>query len=293
MDKPLAGLKVLELARILAGPWAGQLLADLGAEVVKVERAGAGDDTRIGARRSPPDGPARHTSMPATAARLHLPSTSRREGSRKKCADSAAERRWLSRISSRRLGALSGLIMRPFATGHRPCLLLHHRLRPDGALCAARRLRLHHQGMGGCMSLTGEPDGRPRRGYSLYATSSPASNSTVAITGALRERGTDGRRRSHRHGAARPVQVGVLANQALNWMVRARCRAAWATATPIWSLTRPSPRADGQVIVAVGNDRQFEATLHPAGLENCLQTSASAPMRPGDPPRRSDPPPRG
>src|SRR5262245_9458063 len=46
MDKPLAGLKVVELARILAGPWAGQLLADLGAEVVKVERPGTGDDTR-------------------------------------------------------------------------------------------------------------------------------------------------------------------------------------------------------------------------------------------------------
>src|SRR5687768_13205183 len=46
MDKPLTGLKVVELARILAGPWAGQLLADLGAEVVKVERPGSGDDTR-------------------------------------------------------------------------------------------------------------------------------------------------------------------------------------------------------------------------------------------------------
>src|SRR5436309_45155 len=46
MDKPLRGLKVLELARILAGPWAGQLLADLGAQVVKVERPGTGDDTR-------------------------------------------------------------------------------------------------------------------------------------------------------------------------------------------------------------------------------------------------------
>ena len=46
MDRPLSGLKVIELARILAGPWAGQLLADLGAEVIKVERPGAGVDTR-------------------------------------------------------------------------------------------------------------------------------------------------------------------------------------------------------------------------------------------------------
>ncbi|CAA9347637.1 MAG: L-carnitine dehydratase/bile acid-inducible protein F, partial [uncultured Microvirga sp.] len=46
LDKPLTGLKVVELARILAGPWAGQLLADLGAEVIKVERPGSGDDTR-------------------------------------------------------------------------------------------------------------------------------------------------------------------------------------------------------------------------------------------------------
>ncbi|MDB5668913.1 MAG: CoA transferase, partial [Alphaproteobacteria bacterium] len=58
MDKPLAGLKVFELARILAGPWAGQLLADLGAEVVKVERAGAGDDTGQWGRPFAEDGAA-------------------------------------------------------------------------------------------------------------------------------------------------------------------------------------------------------------------------------------------
>ena len=58
MDKPLAGLKVVELARILAGPWAGQLLADLGAEVIKVERPGAGDDTRAWGPPFAPDGSA-------------------------------------------------------------------------------------------------------------------------------------------------------------------------------------------------------------------------------------------
>ena len=58
MDKPLSGLRVLELARILAGPWAGQLLADLGAEVVKVERPGTGDDTRAWGPPFAPDGAA-------------------------------------------------------------------------------------------------------------------------------------------------------------------------------------------------------------------------------------------
>jgi hypothetical protein len=58
MDKPLTGLKVVELARILAGPWAGQLLADLGADVVKVERPGTGDDTRQWGPPFAPDGAA-------------------------------------------------------------------------------------------------------------------------------------------------------------------------------------------------------------------------------------------
>jgi crotonobetainyl-CoA:carnitine CoA-transferase CaiB-like acyl-CoA transferase len=76
VDKPLAGLKVLELARILAGPWAGQLLADLGAEVIKVERPGAGDDTRHWGPPFAEDG-APLISTPATAARSRSRSTSR------------------------------------------------------------------------------------------------------------------------------------------------------------------------------------------------------------------------
>ena len=81
--KPLAGVKVLELARILAGPWVGQTLADLGADVVKVERPGAGDDTRgLGAALRGRAPTARHSrlpiSTPATAASARSPSISRR-----------------------------------------------------------------------------------------------------------------------------------------------------------------------------------------------------------------------
>jgi crotonobetainyl-CoA:carnitine CoA-transferase CaiB-like acyl-CoA transferase len=98
MDKPLAGLKVLELARILAGPWAGQLLADLGAEVVKVERAGAGDDTRHWGQPFAPDGSAAYF-MPATAARTLSSSTSKTRRIAKKCASSRRRATWSSRIS--------------------------------------------------------------------------------------------------------------------------------------------------------------------------------------------------
>ena len=89
MDKPLAGIKVVELARILAGPWCGQLLADLGAEVIKVERPGAGDDTR---HWGPPfvtaDGDISARLFPRLQPRQELGarSTSRRRGARPRSA---------------------------------------------------------------------------------------------------------------------------------------------------------------------------------------------------------------
>jgi crotonobetainyl-CoA:carnitine CoA-transferase CaiB-like acyl-CoA transferase len=96
--KPLEGLKVLELARILAGPWVGQLLADLGADVVKVERPGAGDDTR---GWGPPfiEGPTarisrRPTSTPAIAASAPSRPISKPPRGRRSCGGLPPMRMW-------------------------------------------------------------------------------------------------------------------------------------------------------------------------------------------------------
>ena len=153
MEKPLAGLKVLELARILAGPWVGQLLADLGADVVKVERPGAGDDTR---GWGPPfiegaDG------GDLSAAYFH----SCNRGKRSIAVDfetpeGQALVRDLARhadvrdreLQGRRPEEIRPRLREPEGRQSASGLLLDHRLRPGRALCDPRRLRLHDPGHG-------------------------------------------------------------------------------------------------------------------------------------------------
>ena len=137
MDRPLAGLKVVELARILAGPWAGQLLADLGAEVIKVERPGAGDDTRGWGPPFAADGSAAYfhgCNRGKSSVAIDLDT-----------ADGQAQVRALARdadvlIENFKVGGLAryGLDYAS-ARGAQPAprLLLDHRLRPGRALCRA------------------------------------------------------------------------------------------------------------------------------------------------------------
>jgi crotonobetainyl-CoA:carnitine CoA-transferase CaiB-like acyl-CoA transferase len=258
---PLHGVRVLELARILAGPWAGQLLADLGADVIKVERPEEGDDTR---QWGPPfvRGAAGED---LGAAYFH----SCNRGKRSVALDLATTE---GQARVRALAADADVLIENFKVGG----LARYGL--DAAALRAINPRLVYcsitgfgqtgpyahrpgydfivQGMGGMMSITGEPDGAPQKGGVAYADILTGVYSVVAILAALRQRESTGRG-AHIDMALLDTQVGVLANQALNWMVSGevpqRMGNGHANLVPYQSFRC----ADGDVIIAVGNDRQF------------------------------------
>jgi crotonobetainyl-CoA:carnitine CoA-transferase CaiB-like acyl-CoA transferase len=256
-EGPLAGLKVLELARILAGPWAGQLLADLGAEVVKVERPGAGDDTRHWGPPFAEDGAAAYfhacnRGKKSVAIDLETP-----EGQGQVRA-LAAEADVL--IENFKVGGLAryGLDFASLSAAN-PGLVYCSitGFGQDGPYAPRAGYDFIIQGMGGAMSLTGEPDGAPQKSGIAYADLFTGLYSTVAILAALRERDRTGKG-AHIDMALLDSQVAVLANQALNWMVSGqvphRMGNGHANLVPYQAFAT----SDGEVIVAVGNDRQFE-----------------------------------
>jgi crotonobetainyl-CoA:carnitine CoA-transferase CaiB-like acyl-CoA transferase len=267
MDKPLAGLKVLELARILAGPWAGQLLADLGAEVIKVERPGAGDDTR---QWGPP--------FAADGAAAYFHACNR--GKKSLAIDFESEE---GRTAVRALAAEADVLIENFKVGgldrygldYESLKLLNSGLvycsitgfGQTGPYAPRAGYDFIIQGMGGAMSLTGEPDGEPQKSGIAYADIFTGLYSTVAILAALRERDRSGTG-AHIDMALLDTQVGVLANQALNWMVSGKVPHRMGNGHANLVPYQAFKVADGEVIVAVGNDRQFERLCGILGLES-------------------------
>jgi crotonobetainyl-CoA:carnitine CoA-transferase CaiB-like acyl-CoA transferase len=266
VDKPLAGLKVVELARILAGPWAGQLLADLGAEVVKVERPGSGDDTRHWGPPFAPDG---------ASAYFH----SCNRGKSSVAIDLETSQ---GQAQVRGLAAEADVLIENFKVGGLARYGLDHAslsaLNPKLVYCSitgfgqtgpyAHRAGYDFiiQGMGGAMSLTGEPNGPPQKSGLAYADLFTGLYASVAILAALRERERTGHG-AHIDMALLDTQVAVLANQALNWMVSGdvptRMGNGHANLVPYQAFAV----ADGDIIVAVGNDAQFERLCGTLGLE--------------------------
>ncbi len=259
--KPLAGIRVVELARILAGPWCGQLLADLGAEVIKVERPGAGDDTRHwgppflrDAQGNDLDAAYYHSANRGKTARFIDIATAQGQAQVRALvadADVVIENYKVGGLvkyglDHASLAALNPRLVTCSITGFGQTGPYAHRAGYDFII----------QGMGGIMSLTGEPDGPPQKAGIAYADIFTGVYAAVAILAALRQRDESGRG-SHIDMALLDTQVAVLANQALNWMasgkVPHRMGNGHANLAPYQAFTA----SDGDLIIAVGNDAQF------------------------------------
>jgi crotonobetainyl-CoA:carnitine CoA-transferase CaiB-like acyl-CoA transferase len=261
MPGPLEGLRVLELARILAGPWAGQILADLGAEVIKVERKGAGDDTRTW---GPPFVEAVDGGHLGAA---YFHGTNRGKRSIELDFESEGGRRIVRKLASR-----SDVLIENFKVGGLAKFGLDYKsLAPDNPrliYCSvtgfgqtgpsAKRpgYDLMAQGMAGMMDLTGNPDGEPMRAGTPVSDLFTGVYSAVGILAALARREKTGLG-GYVDTALVDSTVGVLANQALNYLVSGKPPRRMGNAHPNVIPYQVFPVADGHVIIASGNDSQF------------------------------------
>ncbi len=271
MNAPLTGVRVVELARILAGPWIGQILADLGADVVKVESPD-GDDTR---RWGPPFVRGRG-SEELDAAYFHACN----RGKRSIVADFATEEG--CRIV-RRLAERSDVLIENFKVGGLAKFGLDYSalagLNPRLIYCSvtgfgqtgpyAHRAGYDFiiQGMSGIMDLTGEPDGEPQKVGVAFADIFTGTYGAVAVLAALTQRARTGVGQ-HIDLSLLDSMVGVLANQGLSFLVSGQAPRRLGNAHPNIVPYQEFPVSDGRVIITVGNDAQFarlcEYLGHPA-----------------------------
>jgi len=263
MTPPLAGIRVLDLSRVLAGPWCTQLLADLGAEVIKIERPGVGDDTRHW-------GPPWHGEGDERVAAYFL---SANRGKKSAAIDFAQPE---GAALVRKLAEQSDIVVENFKVGG----LKKFGLDGDSLLASNPRLIVASitgfgqdgpyaeragydfiiQGMGGMMSITGLPDDQPGGGplrvgvavVDLFTGMYTAS----AVLAALfrRERTGEG---AHIDAALFDTQLAVLANQASNALVSGQDPPRQGNTHPNIVPYQPFAASDKPLIVAVGNDRQF------------------------------------
>ena len=261
MPGPVAGLRVLELARILAGPWAGQILADLGADVIKVERRGTGDDTR---GWGPPFVEATDGGHLGAA---YFHATNRGKRSIELDFEHEQDRR-----IERKLAARSDVLIENFKVGGLAKFGLDYaslsKENPRLIYCSVTGFGqtgpsatragydLMAQGMGGIMDLTGTPDGEPQRAGVPVADIFTGIYSVIGILAALIERDRTGRG-CLVDTALLDSQVGVLANQALNYLVSGKVPERLGNAHPNIVPYQVFPVADGHIIIATGNDNQF------------------------------------
>ena len=270
----LSHLRVLDLSRVLAGPWSGQILADLGADVIKVERPGVGDDTRAWGPPFLKDAAGENTSEAA-----YYLSANRNKRSVTIDFTQAEGQRLV-----RELAAKSDIVIENFKVGGLASYGLDYAslkaLNPRLIYCSitgfgqtgpyAKRAGYDFmiQGLGGLMSLTGRPEGEAGAGPVKVGVALTdiltGLYSTVAILAALAHRDQAGVGQ-HIDMALLDVQVACLANQAMNYLATGTPPRRLGNAHPNIVPYQDFPTADGDFILTVGNDGQFRKFAEVAG----------------------------
>ncbi len=261
--RPLAGIKVLDLSRVLAGPWCTQLLADLGAEVIKIERPGVGDDTRHWGPPWAGEGDTRVAAYFLSCNRGKQSAAidfSRPEGAdlvRRLAADADVL------VENFKVGGLAKFGLDPASLRAANPRLIAASITgfgQDGPYADRAGYDFIIQGMGGMMSVTGLPDGEPgggpmRAGVAI-ADLFTGMYTCVAILAALyqREKTGDG---ASIDAALVDTQLAVMVNQASNALISGKDPPRQGNSHPNIVPYQPFDAADQPIIVAVGNDRQF------------------------------------
>ncbi|WP_111558439.1 CaiB/BaiF CoA transferase family protein [Paracoccus sediminilitoris] len=277
MTAPLAGLKVVELARILAGPWAGQILADLGAQVIKVESP-QGDDTR---RWGPPF--IDHQGD-RSAAYFHAAN----RGKQSVIADFTTPQ---GQQKVRDLVADADILIENFKVGGLAKYGLDHAslsaLNPRLIYCSvtgfgqtgpyAHRAGYDFiiQGMSGMMSVTGDPAGQPQKVGVAVTDILTGVYAAVGILAALQQRQRTGRGQ-HVDMALMDVATSVMANQAMNYLTTGNVPGRMGNAHPNLVPYAVFDCADGWIIIATGNDAQYRRLCTVLGLPALADAPAYA-----------------
>ncbi len=270
----LDGLRVLDLSRVLAGPWAGQILGDLGAEVIKVERPGRGDDTRAWGPPYLNDGQGAPTSESA----YYL------SANRNKQSVTIDITRPEGQRLVKQLVAESDVLLENFKVGglkrygldYESLAAINPRLiycsitgfGQDGPYAERPGYDFLIQGMGGLMSITGQPDGEPgggpvKAGVALTDITT-GLYAAIAVLAAINHRHQSGEGQ-HIDMALLDVQVATLANQAMNFLTSGSAPGRMGNAHPNIVPYQTFPAADGDIILTIGNDDQFARFCEAAG----------------------------
>jgi len=274
LPKALGHIRVLDLSRVLAGPWCSQNLADLGADVIKIERPGSGDDTRAWGPPYARDADGRDTSEAA----YYL---SANRGKRSVTVDIASPD---GQVLLRELARSCDVVLENFKVGQLQRYGLDYEslkaIKPDIVYCSitgfgqdgpyAHRAGYDFliQGMGGLMSVTGErddlPGGGPQKAGVALTDLMTGMYATIAVLAALTHRDRSGQGQ-YIDMALLDTQVAMLANVGSNFLNSGKPPKRWGNAHPNIVPYQSFACADGHIIVATGNDGQYRKFVEAGG----------------------------